>query len=164
MVHDSLDRLTEIWNDLPFEDVQHVFREWQIRINWVIENGGEYSFKWSQKNGNLLNKHSQGILSAGLFGHSVASFWPSPYIWPSVPSSACADQLDMGAFHPQKLGQMVSHNHGVNVQGLRNLFVERRGSFLSSFSSHSSSPSSGALPDGVISERFFSPNFTSLIQ
>jgi hypothetical protein len=27
MVHDSLDRLTEIWNDLPFEDVQHVFRE-----------------------------------------------------------------------------------------------------------------------------------------
>jgi hypothetical protein len=34
--------LTEIWNDLTFEDVQSVFREWKIRLNWVIENGGEY--------------------------------------------------------------------------------------------------------------------------
>jgi hypothetical protein len=25
-----------------FEDVQSVFREWQIRLNWVMENGGEY--------------------------------------------------------------------------------------------------------------------------
>jgi hypothetical protein len=34
--------LTEIWNGLTFEDVQSVFLEWQIRLNRVIENGGEY--------------------------------------------------------------------------------------------------------------------------
>jgi hypothetical protein len=34
--------LTEIWNDLAFEDVQSVFLEWKIRFNWVIEKGGEY--------------------------------------------------------------------------------------------------------------------------
>jgi hypothetical protein len=37
-------RLAEIWNDLTFEDVQSVFREWQIRLNGVIENDGEYYF------------------------------------------------------------------------------------------------------------------------
>jgi hypothetical protein len=38
-VQDILGRLTEIWNSLTFEDVQSVFLEWQIRLNWVIENG-----------------------------------------------------------------------------------------------------------------------------
>jgi hypothetical protein len=32
-VQDILRRLTEIWNDPTFEDVQTMFREWQIRIN-----------------------------------------------------------------------------------------------------------------------------------
>jgi hypothetical protein len=39
---DILGRLTKIWNGLTFEDVQSVFLQWQIRLNWVIENGGEY--------------------------------------------------------------------------------------------------------------------------
>jgi hypothetical protein len=37
-----LSRLTEIWNSLTFEDVQSMFLEWKIRVNWDIENGGEY--------------------------------------------------------------------------------------------------------------------------
>jgi histone-lysine N-methyltransferase SETMAR len=41
-VQDIRGWLTEIWNDLTFEDVQSVFLEWKIRLNWVIENGGEY--------------------------------------------------------------------------------------------------------------------------
>jgi hypothetical protein len=41
-VQDILRRLAEIWNDLAFEDVQSVFREWQTRPNWVMENGGGY--------------------------------------------------------------------------------------------------------------------------
>jgi hypothetical protein len=41
-VQDIRRRLTEIWNDLPFEDVQSMFLEWKLRLNWVIENGGEY--------------------------------------------------------------------------------------------------------------------------
>jgi hypothetical protein len=40
-VQDILRCLTEICNDLTFEDVQFVFREWQIRLNWVMENGRE---------------------------------------------------------------------------------------------------------------------------
>jgi hypothetical protein len=32
-VQDFLPRLAEICNDLTFEDVQYVFREWQIRLN-----------------------------------------------------------------------------------------------------------------------------------
>jgi hypothetical protein len=35
-VQDILRRLTEICNNLTFEDVQSVFSEWQIRINWVM--------------------------------------------------------------------------------------------------------------------------------
>jgi histone-lysine N-methyltransferase SETMAR len=42
-VQDLRRHLTEIWNDLTFEDVQSVFLEWNIRLTWVIENGGEYS-------------------------------------------------------------------------------------------------------------------------
>jgi hypothetical protein len=30
-IQDILRHLTEIWNDLTFEDIQSVFREWQIR-------------------------------------------------------------------------------------------------------------------------------------
>jgi hypothetical protein len=41
-VQDILRRLTEIWNNLTFKDVQSVFHEWQIRLNWVMENGREY--------------------------------------------------------------------------------------------------------------------------
>jgi hypothetical protein len=70
-VQDILRLVTETWNDLTFEDVQSVFHEWQIRPNWVMENGGDYNFQSSKKNGNLLSKHSQGILSARLFGHHV---------------------------------------------------------------------------------------------
>jgi hypothetical protein len=70
-IQDILRRLTEIWNDLTFEEVQSVFREWQIRLEWVLENGGECYFEQSKTNGNLPDKHSQGILSARLFGHHV---------------------------------------------------------------------------------------------
>jgi hypothetical protein len=41
-VQDILGRLTEIWNDLSFENVQSVFLECKIRLDWVIGNGGEY--------------------------------------------------------------------------------------------------------------------------
>jgi hypothetical protein len=70
-VQDILGRLTEIWNDLIFEDVQSVFLEWQIGLNWVIENGGEYYSEQSKKNENLLWRHSEGILSARLIWHPV---------------------------------------------------------------------------------------------
>jgi hypothetical protein len=43
-VQDILGHLTEIWDGLTFEDVQSVFLEWQIRLNCVMENGGEYYF------------------------------------------------------------------------------------------------------------------------
>jgi hypothetical protein len=56
----------EIWNSLTFEDVQSVFLEWQIHLNWIIENGGEYYSESSQKNRNLLGTHSKDILSARL--------------------------------------------------------------------------------------------------
>jgi hypothetical protein len=65
-VQDILGRLTEIWNGLTFEGIQSMFLEWQIHLNWVIENGGEYYSEWSEKNGNLLGRHSQDILSARL--------------------------------------------------------------------------------------------------
>jgi hypothetical protein len=41
-VQDIHRRLTENWNDRTFEDVQFVFLEWKIRLNWVTENGGQY--------------------------------------------------------------------------------------------------------------------------
>jgi hypothetical protein len=44
-VQDILRRLTQSWNDFTFEDVQSVFREWQIRLNWVMENNREYHFE-----------------------------------------------------------------------------------------------------------------------
>jgi hypothetical protein len=41
-VQDIRSQLTEIWTRLTFEDVQSVVLAWKIRLNWVIENGGEY--------------------------------------------------------------------------------------------------------------------------
>jgi hypothetical protein len=41
-VQDIPSQLTEIWTRLTFEDVQSVFLERKIRLNWVIENGVEY--------------------------------------------------------------------------------------------------------------------------
>jgi histone-lysine N-methyltransferase SETMAR len=41
--------LTEIWNDIPFGDVQSVFLEWKIRLTWVIENDGEYSLNKTKR-------------------------------------------------------------------------------------------------------------------
>jgi hypothetical protein len=41
-VQDLRRRLTEIWNDLTFEDIQSMFLEREIRLNWIIENGGDY--------------------------------------------------------------------------------------------------------------------------
>jgi hypothetical protein len=35
-------RLTEIWKGLTFEDVQSVFLERKILLNWVVGNGREY--------------------------------------------------------------------------------------------------------------------------
>jgi hypothetical protein len=42
MVQDVHGRLAKHWNGLTFEDVQSVFLEWKIQLNWAIENGGEY--------------------------------------------------------------------------------------------------------------------------
>jgi hypothetical protein len=41
-VQDIRRRLTEIWNGLNVKGVQSVTLEWKIRLNWVIENGGEH--------------------------------------------------------------------------------------------------------------------------
>jgi hypothetical protein len=41
-VGDIRRRLTEIWNDLTFKDVQSVFLEWKIKLHWVIGNGAAY--------------------------------------------------------------------------------------------------------------------------
>jgi hypothetical protein len=37
--------VAKFWDDLTFEDVQHVFREWIQHLEWVIANGGEYFIK-----------------------------------------------------------------------------------------------------------------------
>jgi transposase len=34
--------ITESWNELTFEDIQRVFRNWMERLMWVIANSGEY--------------------------------------------------------------------------------------------------------------------------
>jgi hypothetical protein len=41
-VQDIHRRLPEIWNGLNFKDVQSVFLEWKIWVNWVLENGGDH--------------------------------------------------------------------------------------------------------------------------
>jgi hypothetical protein len=37
----SLDAITENWNELTFEDIQRVFHNWMERLIWVIANSGE---------------------------------------------------------------------------------------------------------------------------
>jgi hypothetical protein len=36
------DVIAQVWNDLTFDDVQRVFRDWVRRFAWVAENDGEY--------------------------------------------------------------------------------------------------------------------------
>jgi hypothetical protein len=35
------DAITQVWNDLSFEDVQSVFQNWMSRLACVIDTGGE---------------------------------------------------------------------------------------------------------------------------
>jgi hypothetical protein len=37
-----LDAVTEIWDKVTFEELQHVFLTRMARLQWVIQNGGEY--------------------------------------------------------------------------------------------------------------------------
>jgi histone-lysine N-methyltransferase SETMAR len=37
--------LTNIWDDLTFEDVQAVFLDWMERLSWVNSNNGDYYIK-----------------------------------------------------------------------------------------------------------------------
>jgi hypothetical protein len=39
--------LTDIWDDLTFEDVQIVFLDLMERLSWVINNNGECYIKWT---------------------------------------------------------------------------------------------------------------------
>jgi hypothetical protein len=40
---DEIDEaIAQVWNDLTFDDVQSVFRDWSRRLAWVAENHGEY--------------------------------------------------------------------------------------------------------------------------
>jgi hypothetical protein len=66
-VQDILCRLPETWNDLTFEDIQSVFRDWQIRLNWVMENGAEHRLN-KVKRMEIDSLNSLGILSTKLFG------------------------------------------------------------------------------------------------
>jgi histone-lysine N-methyltransferase SETMAR len=36
------DAIAQVWNDLTFDDVQSMFRDWIPRLVWVAENDGEY--------------------------------------------------------------------------------------------------------------------------
>jgi hypothetical protein len=36
------DAIAQTWNDLVFDDVQSVFRDWVRRLTWVAENDREY--------------------------------------------------------------------------------------------------------------------------
>jgi hypothetical protein len=36
------DAIAQAWNDLTFDKVQSVFRDWIRRLAWVAENDGEY--------------------------------------------------------------------------------------------------------------------------
>jgi hypothetical protein len=66
--------LAEIWNDLTFEGIQSVLLKGQIRLNLVTGNGGEYYSELSDKTESLFGRHSQGILSARLFGQPVYQY------------------------------------------------------------------------------------------
>jgi histone-lysine N-methyltransferase SETMAR len=36
------DAVEQVWNDLTFDDIQSVFRNWIRRLAWVAENNEEY--------------------------------------------------------------------------------------------------------------------------
>jgi hypothetical protein len=36
------DSIAQVWNELTFDDVQSVFRDWIRRLASVVENDGEY--------------------------------------------------------------------------------------------------------------------------
>jgi hypothetical protein len=36
------DAIAQGWNDLNFDDIQSVFRDWIRRLAWVAEDDGEY--------------------------------------------------------------------------------------------------------------------------
>jgi hypothetical protein len=42
--YESEDAIAQAWNDVTFDDVQSVFRDWTRRLVWVAENenDGEY--------------------------------------------------------------------------------------------------------------------------
>jgi hypothetical protein len=37
--------ITNLWDELTFEDVEAVFLEWMNCLSWVIENKGQYFIK-----------------------------------------------------------------------------------------------------------------------
>jgi len=37
-----LDAVTELWDEVTFEELQNVFLAWMERLQWVIQNSGEY--------------------------------------------------------------------------------------------------------------------------
>jgi hypothetical protein len=41
--HDEIEEAIPMaWNDLTFDEVQSVLRNWMKRFRWLIENWGEY--------------------------------------------------------------------------------------------------------------------------
>jgi hypothetical protein len=36
------DTIAQVWNDLPFDDVQSVFQDWLQPLAWVAENDEHY--------------------------------------------------------------------------------------------------------------------------
>jgi hypothetical protein len=44
-VHSLHQAITDLWDELTFEDVQAVFLEWMNRLSSVIGNKGEYFMK-----------------------------------------------------------------------------------------------------------------------
>jgi hypothetical protein len=40
-----VEAITIIWEGVTFDTLQSVFQEWIQRLNWVMENNGEYYFE-----------------------------------------------------------------------------------------------------------------------
>jgi hypothetical protein len=56
--------ITDLWDELIFEDVQAVFFEWMNRLSWVIENKGEYFIQWLISIWKMLTgRRNQGVSS-----------------------------------------------------------------------------------------------------
>jgi hypothetical protein len=45
---DIEDTIVQVWNELTFDDVQIVFRDWIRRLAWVAENDGEYMTEYNK--------------------------------------------------------------------------------------------------------------------